>query len=186
MLENLYRRKIAYAEIGIDQGNTTLEVCKKCKPNSEIHLFDFTEKVNNVKDKIEKQFGNKCKIFTYGVVKGDYNWDLMKLVSNNEKDKFDYVYLDGAHTLTIDGLAFVLIDKLLKVGGYIEFDDYEWTIGTSPTCSPYPPTNNKQYEEHFTKEQIDTSHVKLIVDNLVKTNNCYLEIKKNRIYQKIK
>lgn len=131
MLENLYRRKFVYAEIGIDQGNTTLEVCKKCKPNSEIHLFDFTEKVNNVKDKIEKQFGNKCKIFTYGVVKGDYNWDLMKLVSNNEKD----------NTLTIDGFAFVLIDKLLKVGGYIEFDDYEWTIGTSPTCSP---TNNKQ------------------------------------------
>jgi len=103
----------------------------------------------------------------------------------NRRQDVDYYQID-VFTEDWNPVSFATTDKLLKVGGYIEFDDYEWTIGTSPTCSPYPPTNNKQYEEHFTKEQIDTSHVKLIVDNLVKTNNCYLEIKKNRIYQKIK
>ena len=120
-----------YAEIGLIKEIQHLKYANLIRRSIYLILL---KKVNNVKEKIETQFGNKCKIFTYGVVKGDYNWDLMKLVSNNEKD----------NTLTIDWFAFVLIDKLLKVGGYIEFDDYEWAIGTSPTCSPYPPTNNKQ------------------------------------------
>ena len=109
----------------------------------------------------------------------------MKIIEKKEDVKYDYVYLDGAHTLTIDGLAFVLIDKLLNIGGFIEFDDYHWSIGQSVTCSPYPPVNNKSYENNFTKEQFDAKHVKLIVDNLVKTDKRYKEIVKDRIYQKI-
>lgn len=37
---------------------------------------------------------------------------------------FGYVYLDGVHTWAIDGLAFVLLDRMLRLGGAIEFDDY--------------------------------------------------------------
>jgi hypothetical protein len=185
IFDQICNKKIKFAEIGIDVGKTTLEICEKLQPGSEIHLFDFQEKVKNVKEKIENNFKDIFVIREFGVIKGDYNWDLMKIINNKEDIKYDYVYLDGAHTLTIDGLAFFLIDKLLKVGGYIEFDDYNWTIGKSPTCSPYPPVNKKNMFEIFTKEQIDIPHIKLIVDNLVKTNKQYKEIIKNRIYQKI-
>lgn len=181
----LYKDKCIYAEIGICKGKTVLKRCEKLNAGSEIHLFDFDYKVKDVSDKIKSTYGDKFIIREFGVSKGDYNWDLMKIIDKKENLKYDYVYLDGAHTLTIDGLAFVLIDKLLNVGGFIEFDDYGWSIGKSPSCSPYPPVNNKSYLENFTKEQIDTPHVKLIVDNLVKTNKRYKQIIKNRVYEKI-
>tara|TARA_B100001057_G_scaffold115675_1_gene114194 strand:+ start:595 stop:1179 length:585 start_codon:yes stop_codon:yes gene_type:complete len=179
------KKKCIYAEIGIDKGITVLRRCEKLNTGSEIHLFDLNHKVKNVSDEVKSKYGDKFIVREFGVIKGDYNWDLMKIINEKESLKYDYVYLDGAHTLTIDGLAFVLIDKLLNVGGFIEFDDYNWTIGKSPTCSPYPPVNNKKWLKNYTKEQIDTSHVKLIVDNLVKTNKRYKEIVPNRIYQKI-
>tara|TARA_B100001540_G_C15803071_1_gene640788 strand:+ start:943 stop:1512 length:570 start_codon:yes stop_codon:yes gene_type:complete len=179
------KKKCIYAEIGIDKGITVLRRCEKLNTGSEIHLFDLNHKVKNVSDEVKSKYGDKFIVREFGVIKGDYNWDLMKIINEKESLKYDYVYLDGAHTLTIDGLAFVLIDKLLNVGGFIEFDDYNWTIGKSPTCSPYPPVNNKKWLKNYTKEQIDTPHIKLIVDNLVKTNKRYKEIVPNRIYQKI-
>ena len=185
VLNKIINEKCIYAEIGIFKGETVLKRCKKLKTGSEIHLFDYDDKVKDVSDKIKSKYGNKFIVREFGVIKGDYNWDLMKIIDKKESFKYDYVFLDGAHTLTIDGLAFILIDKLLKVGGFIEFDDYNWTIGRSSSCSPYPPVNNKKFIHMYTKEQIDNPHVKLIVDNLVKTNKRYKEIVQNRIYEKI-
>ena len=184
-LDKIINKKCIYAEVGICKGITVLNRCKKLKTGSEIHLFDFDYKVKDVSDKIKSKYGDKFIVREFGIIKGDYNWELMKIINKKENFKYDYVYLDGAHTLTIDRLAFILIDKLLNIGGFIEFDDYNWTIGKSPTCSPYPPVNNKKSLERFTKEQIDTPHVKLIVDNLVKTNKRYKTIVQNRIYEKI-
>ena len=76
-------------------------------------------------------------------------------------------------------------ESLEKPGAYLEFDDYHWTLGSSPTCSPYPPVNNLKILERFTKEQIKTPHVKLIVDNLVKPHPNFKEIIRNQIYQKV-
>ena len=201
-----FKKPINYAEIGIDVGNAVLARGEVIAPGSTLHLFDITSKVKLVTDKITNKFNTKFSVIGYGV--GDstdkqavdknfqigdgeihplqnYNWDLLKLVAQNTV-KFDYCYLDGSHDLTIDGFAYFLLDKLLLPGGYIEFDDYNWTFGRSGSCSPYPPVNNKLFKERYTEEQINTSHVKLIVDFLVKSNNNYIEIEKNRIYKKIK
>lgn len=185
IIKTLSDKKIKFAEIGVESGKTTLKICEILKEGSEIHLYDYEHNVNEVAKKINQLYKNKFNIKKFGIIKGDYNWNLMKLINNKININYDYVYLDGAHTLTIDGLAFFLIDKLLKVKGYIEFDDYNWSIAKSPTCSPYPPVNNKKYLENFTSEQIEIPHIKLIVDNLVKTNKNYIEIIKNRIFQKI-
>jgi hypothetical protein len=40
----------------------------------------------------------------------------------------DYVFLDGAHTFAIDALTFFLTDRLLKIGGHFDFDDYSWKL----------------------------------------------------------
>ncbi len=174
-----------YAEIGIAEGNTVLKVCEFLEKGSTIYLFDFKAQVENVFKKIIDKYGNKFKVKIYGVIKQNYNWDLIKLISKSKKKLFDYVYLDGSHDLTIDGLCFYLVDKLLEINGYIEFDDYNWTIAKSPSCSPYPPVNFTHTAELYTKEQIDTPQIKLIVDNLVKRDNRYKQIVENRIYQKI-
>lgn len=43
------------------------------------------------------------------------------------RPKFDLAIIDGPKNWTIDGCAFFLVDKLLKPGGWIIFDDYGWT-----------------------------------------------------------
>lgn len=42
---------------------------------------------------------------------------------------YDFAFIDGAKNWTIDGLAFFLVDKLLRPGGWILFDDYKWSYG---------------------------------------------------------
>ena len=54
--------------------------------------------------------------------------------------RYDFVYLDGAKNWTIDGLAVVLIEKLLRPGGWLLMDDLHWTYATTraarrPTAS---------------------------------------------------
>jgi predicted O-methyltransferase YrrM len=56
-----------------------------------------------------------------------YNWRLMKLIEENHTT-FDLCYLDGGHDWYNTGLAFFLVDKLLRPGGWIIFDDLDWTM----------------------------------------------------------
>lgn len=56
-----------------------------------------------------------------------YNWRLMKLIEEDRKT-FDLCYLDGGHDWYNTGYAFFLVDKLLKPGGWIVFDDLDWTM----------------------------------------------------------
>lgn len=58
---------------------------------------------------------------------GSYNWRLMKLIEENTR-RFDLCYLDGGHDWYNTGLAFFLVDKLLQPGGWIIFDDLDWTM----------------------------------------------------------
>jgi predicted O-methyltransferase YrrM len=49
---------------------------------------------------------------------------------------YDFVFIDGAHTWDVDALAFALVDRLLKPGGWILLDDLDWNIGDSDTTLP--------------------------------------------------
>ena len=65
-----------------------------------------------------------------------YTWELMKLIERNTRDgrcepAFDFCYIDGAHAWEPDGLAFFLVDKLLRPGGWILFDDMDWSYESS-------------------------------------------------------
>ena len=67
-----------------------------------------------------------------------YNWELMRLLQlyregHRTRPVFDFVFIDGAHTWEVDGFAFFLVDKLLKPGGWLLFDDVHWTMAASPT-----------------------------------------------------
>ena len=189
-----------YAEVGIFKGQTVEKVCSVLPEGSIVHLFDFTSKVKSVEDRIKEKFGDKIIVKAHNVDKPpgngntkedihkidtfrtNYCWNLINLVNTiKEEDKFDYVYLDGSHDLTIDGFAFLLLDKLLKVNGYIEFDDYNWTFNKQ-----HDNESNNRYLNMYTKKQINTPHIKIIVDKLVKNNPNYISIETNRIYKKIK
>ena len=62
-----------------------------------------------------------------------YTWELMKLIEERTTDgvcrpHFDLCFIDGAHLWEVDGFSFFLVEKLLKPGGWILFDDLYWTF----------------------------------------------------------
>jgi predicted O-methyltransferase YrrM len=67
-----------------------------------------------------------------------YTWWLKEEVQarsdahGNCTPRFDFVYLDGAKHWTIDGLAVVLVEKLLRPGGWLLMDDLDWTYAQDP------------------------------------------------------
>ena len=67
-----------------------------------------------------------------------YTWWLKEQVQarsdrhGNVEPLYDFVYLDGAKNWTIDGLAVVLVEKLLRPGGWLLMDDLDWTYAQDP------------------------------------------------------
>jgi predicted O-methyltransferase YrrM len=98
---------------------------------------------------------------------GGYNWFLHRKLREQVRDNgieplYDFVFLDGAHTWLEDGLALLLIEKLLKPGGWIHLDDLAWL-----------PHAREDIPEH----QRTFSHVKDIWDLLVVPNPIYDEMR---------
>jgi predicted O-methyltransferase YrrM len=71
-----------------------------------------------------------------------YNWFLKELVERQSDEHgnciplYDFCYLDGSHNFDIDGLAVVLIEKLLRPGGWLLMDDLDWTYEHNPWVAP--------------------------------------------------
>jgi hypothetical protein len=171
------------AEIGVATGSTSEGILRYLNGEGILHLFDRDDVLEPVSERLHglgyRNFvchGNSRRTLD------SYNWSLMKLLRDHPAPFLDYVYLDGAHTWAHDALAFCLIDRLLLPGGYIDFDDHDWTIDGSPTVNPRAfPTMRKLY----TEEQMATPQVRMIVDLLVRPGNRYAEVVPNKIFRKL-
>jgi predicted O-methyltransferase YrrM len=96
-----------------------------------------------------------------------YNWRLMKFLEEDPTPRFDLCYLDGGHTWHTDALAFFLVDRLLKPGGWFVFDDLDWTIKRSPLTRGLEACRRLPLEEQTTPQ------VRKIYDLLVKPHPAY-------------
>jgi len=180
--EVLDKRTLNFAEVGIWKGGTSYKLAEFLENKGTLYLFDYTDSVNYVIDRLnEKGFNNIKGFGSTQKYLDSYNWELGKLIAGTNHPIFDYVFLDGAHTWAIDALAFFLLDRLVKVGGYIDLDDYNWSLkGSSLDPEKIPET-----ELLYTKEQIESKQIKMIIDTLILTSNNYIEVVKNKIYKKI-
>src|SRR6266480_3568439 len=89
--------------------------------------------------------------------RSSYNWELMKMIEECTRGGatepcFDFCFLDGAHTWCDDGFAFFLVDKLLRPGGWILFDDLHWRLADSPTMKDDPEVRALSEEERVTPQ----------------------------------
>lgn len=171
------------AEFGILDGGTSLEIARILSSRGgTLHIFDFEHNVEMAVDRLRN--AGLTNVVGYGSsnkLLDSYNWPLSKLIEQHATPIFDYAFIDGAHTWCVDALTFFLVDRLLKVGGYVDFDDYNWSLSSSSTLAPkkFPLT-----AELFTDEQVEDKQVKRIVDLLVKRDVRYSEIHKDKIYRK--
>ena len=165
-----------YAEFGAYHGGTALEILKYF-PNALIYIFDYDHFVQIMKENL-KSFENRVNFFSNSEkFLYSYASSFSKLIASDKSLKFDYIFIDGAHTFAVDALIFFLAERSLKVGGYVDFDDYDWSIGTSSL------KNNRIMKKMYTSEQFDERQIKFLVDNFVKGEK-YAEVFPNKIFLK--
>lgn len=145
------------AEIGVERGATSKEILRWLDGSGVLHLFDYEDRIKLITARLQSLgFSNFVFHGNSRTTLDSYNWSLMKMLKDGHIPCFDYVYLDGAHTWGVDALAFLLIDRLLKPGGYIDFDDYGWTFASSPSVNPrlsgHTKTNDRGANEHAAGE----------------------------------
>ena len=92
-----------------------------------------------------------------------YTWELAKMIRATPRPQFDLCYFDGGHTWDATGFGFVLVDLLLRPGGWIVFDDLEWTIEAATRSIARTP---KHWLDCSADEQA-TPAVRMVFDILV-------------------
>jgi predicted O-methyltransferase YrrM len=80
---------------------------------------------------------------------------------------WDFVYLDGAKTLTIDLATVVLVERVLRPGGWLLLDDLPWTFDSAPE---FIPTTVLANGERFTMsaDEIAQPHLQAIFDHVIR------------------
>jgi len=115
-------------ELGYYHGKSTsyLAAILKEQGFGTLHTFDKVQ--NQVKPNVDEllKFFNLEEFVTKTVAEKSFNWELGKLIKDNDGPIFDFCYIDGGHDFHNTALAFVLIDQLLKPNGMIVFDDTTW------------------------------------------------------------
>jgi len=74
---------------------------------------------------------------------------LHRFLAETPRPQFDYCYIDGAHTWDGTSLSFLLVDLLLKPGGWVVFDDLNWSISKSQAAKK----NMQRYAEYSDEEK---------------------------------
>jgi hypothetical protein len=137
-------KEINVLEIGTFVGTSIIKILEYL-PNSKGNVIDlwedYDEKVifndgdvkdykvtSNIKNNnIENIFYNNIKVAglssNINVFKGDSANILQNMISNNN-NKFDFIYVDGSHTLMDSYTDLVLSFNLLNKGGILGIDDY--------------------------------------------------------------
>ncbi len=100
-----------------------------------------------------------------------YLWRLMKFLQANPQPRFDFCYFDGGHAWDDTGFAFFLVDKLLRPGGWMIFDDIDWTFASSVKL------RDTDRVRTMPKEERETPQVRRVFELLVMRHSGYCDFK---------
>jgi predicted O-methyltransferase YrrM len=170
-------------ELGIAHGTATCYMAAALNKlgAGKITAVDLQSVAKDFKPSCEEQL-KKCNLERYVEVhrmKTGYNWFLHNKIKENSinnkcEEEYDLCIIDGPKNWIIDSSAFFLVDKLLKKGGFIIFDDYAWT---------YENANNKRdstdgiNHNSLSDDELKLPHIKEIFDLLVKQHPNYSNFK---------
>lgn len=92
-----------------------------------------------------------------------YTWEMARMIQAAPRPQFDLCYFDGGHTWDGTGFGFVLVDMLLRPGGWIVFDDLPWTV----EAAMQHRTNVPKHWRNFGPDERTAPAVRLVYDLLV-------------------
>ncbi|SRR6266545_280379 len=107
-----------------------------------------------------------------------YTWWLKEQVaartdaSGNCEPRYDFVFLDGAHNWTVDGLSVVLIERLLRPGGWLLLDDLDWV----PCSDPHGMRERGVFFPLSERER-NAPHMRDVFELLVRPNAAFAEMR---------
>jgi SAM-dependent methyltransferase len=165
-----YRSRPVFYEIGVGVGATTLDVAKLFANAGQIVLFSYEAEVAELSSDLRKlgytnvdsNWGSPNKTFS------GYHFQLAKGYINKQLPMFDVAYLDGGHVFHLDAPAAVVLKELCNPGGYILIDDWNWSLGKSPTLKP---AVRPQTAEEYDREQIEECHLQLVCKIVMDTDS---------------
>jgi predicted O-methyltransferase YrrM len=90
---------------------------------------------------------------------------------HNVSPYLDFVYLDGSKNWTVDGFAVVLVEKLLRPGGWLLMDDLGWTYADAGTAA----TDGIVHRELSEAERREP-HLRAVFDLIVAQHPSFTEV----------
>lgn len=143
-----YKNKddLMFLEIGSFTGDSAIYMLENILTSESSKLFcvdtwaGSLEHAGELKEKftmgeVEKRFDERIEPFKHKVYK--YKTTSQDWLMSNRSNMYDFIYIDGDHTAKTVMSDAVLSWDLLKVGGIMAFDDYEWT---HPDGNKYNPS----------------------------------------------
>jgi predicted O-methyltransferase YrrM len=103
-----------------------------------------------------------------------YNWRLMDLIESTSVPLFDFCYIDGGHRWEPDGFAFFLVEKLLRRGGWILFDDLNHSfLKTYSERGLMPASGELPKGTSLTEREFRTEQIRKVWELLVKQHSSF-------------
>ena len=108
-----------------------------------------------------------------------YNWWLKDRVAERTGDGgaveplYDFCFLDGSHSFSIDGLAVILVEKLLRPGAWLLLDDLDWTFGEWRDDA----FDTELVTYRFSEDELRDPHVRAVWDVVVKQHPSFTELR---------
>lgn len=173
-------------EIGVGVGATTLPVAQALNNNGQLVLFSRMKDVVELSSDLRRLgYTNICDLWgSPNKIYSGYHFELARGFVDDALPKFDLAYIDGGHVFHLDGPATCILKELCKPGGYMVFDDWNWTLAGSPTMNPEKrPATAAEYDPL----QINLSHVQLVCRAFMDRDTRYRHVTSEgntRIYQR--
>lgn len=145
--------------------------------NGHIDTVDVLDSHHGTKlEEVSAELGLGSRISIYRET-SSYTWFLKKKIEEQTRDGvchpiYDLCFIDGPKDWTNDGAAFFMVDKLLKPGGWIIFDDYAWSYRQQEALSGSKYKRGYVFEK-MSEEEWSVSQVEAIYRLLVRQHPGY-------------
>ena len=132
---------LSFLEIGSGEGSSAIGIIKTVltEPSSKVTCVDKWDAAFSngfFADDFELNFDSNTQPYASQIIK--VKGDSATWLVNNQDKSFDFIYIDGDHLPESVTLDADLSWDLLKVGGVMAFDDYEWDHPDGTDKNPKP------------------------------------------------
>lgn len=170
-------------ELGFHHGVSSAYMAAILKKNGGGHLTTIdrlSAKTNTPNIEQILQALGLQELVTIYYEEASYNWRLMDFIESTPRPIFDFCYIDGGHRWEPDGFAFFLVEKLLRSGGWILFDDLDHSfLKTYTERGLMPSTGQLPKGIGLSEREFRTEQIRKVWELLVKQHPSFHNFREN-------